>query len=119
MSANKEEVKDVKGFMPRAVKYAQSVDSGFANGISELYKSIWTDRENGLSMKQKHLITFSIACSKNNTDSAKKILERLKKFNATRQEIEDVMMIATWTSGVQNFTDFSIVVLEEMDRLGF
>ncbi|AEH60653.1 Carboxymuconolactone decarboxylase [Methanosalsum zhilinae DSM 4017] len=119
MTENTEGVKEVKGFMPRAVRYAQRVDDDFAAGISELYKAIWSERENGLQMKEKHLISFSIACSKNNAESATKILERLKKFGATREEIEDAMMIATWTSGVQYFTDFSIVILEEMDRLGF
>ncbi|HML26136.1 MAG TPA: carboxymuconolactone decarboxylase family protein, partial [Methanomethylovorans sp.] len=31
----------------------------------------------------------------------------------------DAMMIAAWTGGIQNFTDFSPKILKEMERLGF
>lgn len=114
-----EEIKEIKGFVPRSVAYAEKIDESFAEGVAGFYKSIWTEREGGLPMKQKHLIVFAIACSKNNTESAVKILERLHKFGATRAEINDAMMMAAWTGGIQNFTDFSAAVLKEMDILGF
>ena len=117
--ANAEELKEIKGFLPRSIKYAKEVNSDFADGLAEFYSAIWAEREDGISQKQKHLIVFSIACSNRNVKSAVKILARLKKFNATRQEIQDCMMIAAWTGGVQNFTDFTPEVLKEMDRLGF
>lgn len=116
---NADELKEIKGFLPRSVKYAKKVDDDFADGLAEFYSAIWAERENGLSRKQKHLIVFSIACSNRNVESAVKILERLKKFDATRQEIQDCIMIAAWTGGIQNFTDFTPVVIKEMDRLGF
>ncbi|MDD4498247.1 MAG: carboxymuconolactone decarboxylase family protein [Methanosarcinaceae archaeon] len=119
MNKNIEEIKGVKGFLPRSVKLAGEIDEDFAEGLAGFYKAIWAEREGGLSMKEKHLLVFTVACSKNNTESAAKILERLKKFEATRTEITDAMMIAAWTGGIQNFTDFSRVVLKEMERLGF
>lgn len=68
-------------------------------------------------MRQKYLIVFAFVCS-NNRQSAVKILEKLRKFGATREEITDVMMIAAWTGRIQHFTDFSAVILKEMDKLG-
>jgi alkylhydroperoxidase/carboxymuconolactone decarboxylase family protein YurZ len=114
-----EEIKEIKGFVPRSVAYAEKIDDSFAEGVAGFYKAIWTEREGGLSMKQKHLIVFAIACSKNNIESAVKILERLHKFGTTRAEINDAMMMAAWTGGIQNFTDFSAAVLKEMEKLGF
>jgi alkylhydroperoxidase/carboxymuconolactone decarboxylase family protein YurZ len=112
------EIKEIKGFVPRSITFAEKIDESFAEGVAGFYKAIWTERESGLSMKQKHLIVFAIACSKNNIESAVKILERLHKFGATRAEINDSMMMVAWTSGMQNFTDFSAVVLKEMEKLG-
>jgi alkylhydroperoxidase/carboxymuconolactone decarboxylase family protein YurZ len=119
MGKSTTEIKEIKGFVPRSVTYAEKIDENFAEGVAGFYKAIWTEREGGLSMKQKHLIVFAIACSKNNTESAVKILERLHKFAATRAEINDAMMMAAWTGGIQNFTDFSAAVLKEMEKLGF
>lgn len=113
------EIKELKGFVPRSIVYAEQINDEFAEGIAGFYKAVWDQREGGLSMKQKHLMVFAIACSNNNTESAVKILERLHKFGATRTEINDAMMIAAWTGGIQYFTDFSSVVLKEMERLGF
>lgn len=113
------EIKELKGFVPRSVAYAEKIDESFAEGVAGFYKAIWTEREGGLSMKEKHLIVFAIACSKNNIESAVKILERLHKFGTTRAEVYDAMMMAAWTGGMQNFTDVSAAVLKEMDRLGF
>jgi len=114
-----EDIRELKGFLPRSIAYAGQINEDFAEGIAGFYKAVWSEREGGLSIKQKHLIVFSIACSNNNTQSAVKILERLRKFGATRTEITDAMMLAAWTGGIQNFTDFSAVVLKEMERLGY
>ncbi|WP_440956082.1 carboxymuconolactone decarboxylase family protein [Methanosarcina sp. Mfa9] len=119
MGKNIEEIKTLKGFMPRAIKYAGDMNEDFAEGLAGFYKAIWADREGGLSMKNKHILVFTVACSNNNTESAVKILSRLKKFEVTKAEIMDAMMMAAWTGGIQNFTDFSAVVLKEMERLGF
>jgi alkylhydroperoxidase/carboxymuconolactone decarboxylase family protein YurZ len=113
------EIKELKGFVPRSIVHAEQMNKEFAEGLAGFYKAVWNEREGGLSMKQKHLIVFAIACSNNNTESAVKILERLHKFGATRAEINDAMMIAAWTGGIQYFTDFSAVVLKEMEKLGF
>jgi alkylhydroperoxidase/carboxymuconolactone decarboxylase family protein YurZ len=113
------EIKEIKGFLPRSIVYAEQINEDFAEGIAGFYKAVWDEREGGLSMRQKHLMVFAIACSNNNTESAVKILERLHKFGATRSEINDAMMIAAWTGGIQHFTDFSAVILKEMDKLGF
>ncbi|AKB43548.1 carboxymuconolactone decarboxylase family protein [Methanosarcina vacuolata] len=113
------EVRELKGFMPRSIEYAGQINEDFAEGIAGFYKAIWSEREGGLSMKNKHLIVFAIACSTNNTQSAVKILERLHKFGATRTEINDAMMLAAWTGGIQHFTDFSEAIIKEMDRLGY
>jgi alkylhydroperoxidase/carboxymuconolactone decarboxylase family protein YurZ len=119
MGKNTKEVKEVKGFLPRSIVYAEQINEDFGEGLAGFYKAIWAEREGGLSMKQKHLMVFAIACSNNNIESAVKILERLHKFGATRAEISDAMMMAAWTGGIQNFTDFSAAVLEEMERIGF
>ncbi|AAM05461.1 TPA: carboxymuconolactone decarboxylase family protein [Methanosarcina acetivorans] len=119
MGKNIQEIKEVKGFMPKSVVYAEKINEDFGEGLASFYQAIWAEREDGLSMKQKHLMVFAIACSNNNIESAVKILERLKKFEATRAEISDAMMIAAWTGGIQNFTDFSVAVLKEMEKLGF
>lgn len=119
MGKNIHEIKEVKGFLPRSVAYAERINEDFGEGLAGFYKSIWAEREGGLSMKQKHLMVFAIACSNNNIQSAVKILERLHKFGATRTEITDAMMIAAWTGGIQNFTDFSAEVLKEMEKLGY
>jgi alkylhydroperoxidase/carboxymuconolactone decarboxylase family protein YurZ len=113
------EIKELKGFVPRSILYAEQINDDFAEGIAGFYKAVWEEREGGLSMRQKHLMVFAIACSNNNIESAVKILERLHKFGATRTEINDAMMIAAWTDGIQHFTDFSAQVLKEMERLGF
>jgi alkylhydroperoxidase/carboxymuconolactone decarboxylase family protein YurZ len=113
------EVRELKGFMPRSIEYAGKINKDFAEGIAGFYKAIWSEREGGLSMKNKHLIVFAIACSTNNTQSAVKILERLHKFGATRTEINDAMMLAAWAGGIQHFTDFSEAVIKEMDRLEY
>jgi alkylhydroperoxidase/carboxymuconolactone decarboxylase family protein YurZ len=113
------EIKELKGFLPRSIVYAEQINEDFAEGIAGFYKAVWKEREGGLSMRQKHLMVFAIACSNNNTESAVKILERLHKFGATRAEINDAMMIAAWTGGIQHFTDFSAVVLKEMEKLGY
>jgi len=113
------EARELKGFMPRSIEYAGQINKDFADGIAGFYKAIWSEREDGLSMKHKHLIVFAIACSTNNTQSAVKILERLHKFGATRTEINDAMMLAAWTGGIQHFTDFSEAILKEMERLGY
>lgn len=113
------EVRELKGFMPRSIEYAGQINEDFAEGIAGFYKAIWSEREGGLSMKNKHLIVFAIACSTNNTQSAVKILERLHKFGAIRTEINDAMMLAAWTGGIQHFTDFSEAIIKEMDRLGY
>lgn len=113
------EARELKGFMPRSIEYAGQINEDFAEGIAGFYKAIWSEREGGLSMKYKHLIVFAIACSTNNIQSAVKILERLHKFGATRTEINDAMMLAAWTGGIQHFTDFSEAVIKEMDRLGY
>lgn len=119
MGKNIQAIKEVKGFLPRSVAYAEKISEDFGEGLAGFYKAVWAEREGGLSMKQKHLMVFAIACSNNNTESAVKILERLQKFGATRAEISDTMMMAAWTGGIQNFTDFSAAVLKEMDKLGF
>lgn len=119
MSKEIQEAKDVKGFGPRSVIYATQIDKEFGEALAGYYKAVWKERENGLTMKQKHLLVFTIACSKLNIESALKILEKLKKFEATSQEIKDAMMIAAWTGGIQHFTDFSPKILKEMERLGF
>jgi alkylhydroperoxidase/carboxymuconolactone decarboxylase family protein YurZ len=113
------EIKELKGFVPRSIVYAEKIDQSFAEGVAGFYKGVWTEREGGLSLKEKHLIVFAIACSKNNTESAVKILERLHKLGTSRAEINDAMMMAAWTGGMQNFTDFSAAVLKEMERMGF
>jgi alkylhydroperoxidase/carboxymuconolactone decarboxylase family protein YurZ len=113
------EIRELKGFLPRSITYAGQINEDFAEGIAGFYKAVWSEREGGLSMKQKHLTVFAIACSKNNTQSAVKILERLHKFGATRTEINDAMMLAAWTGGIQHFTDFSAVILKEMEKLGY
>lgn len=117
--ADEIQINDVKGFQPRSVRYAKQMDEAFGEGLAGFYGAVWADRENGLSKKDKHLLVFAIACSSLKTESAVKILQRLKKFGATAQEIKDAMMIATWTGGIQNFTDVSPEVLKEMERLGF
>lgn len=119
MGKDVKELKEIKGFVPRSVEYAEQINEDFAEGIAGFYKSVWSERECGLSMKQKHLLVFAIACSNNNTDSAVKILQRLHQFGATREEITDAMMIAAWTGGIQNFTDFSAVVLKELKKHGY
>jgi len=119
MTENIENVKQVKGTMPKAIKMAKKMDDDFGQGVASFYKAIWKDREDGLSMKNKHLMVFAIACSKNNTNSAKKILVKLKNHGATRTEVLDAMMMAAWTGGIQNFTDISSDVLPEMEQLGF
>ncbi|TQD28287.1 carboxymuconolactone decarboxylase family protein [Methanolobus vulcani] len=113
------EAKDVKGFQPRAVTYAEKMDDNFAEAVAGFYNSVWDEREDGLSKKQKHLLVFAIACSNQKTKSAVKILQRLKKYGVTAQEIKDVMMIAAWTGGIQNFTNLSPEILKEMERLEF
>jgi alkylhydroperoxidase/carboxymuconolactone decarboxylase family protein YurZ len=113
------EIKELKGFVPRSIVYAEKINEDFAEGIAGFYKAVWGEREGGLSTRHKHLMVFAIACSNNNTESAVKILERLHKMGATRTEITDAMIIAAWTGGIQSFTDFSSVILKEMDRLGF
>ena len=119
MEKDVKELEEIKGFVPRAVGYAEQINEDFAEGIAGFYKAVWYEREGGLSMKQKHLIVFAIACSNNNTDSAVKILQRLHQVGATRAEITDAMMIAAWTGGIQNFTDFSSMVLKEMKKHGY
>jgi alkylhydroperoxidase/carboxymuconolactone decarboxylase family protein YurZ len=119
MENNVTEIKEIKGFLPRSIVYAERINEEFAEGLAGFYKAIWNEREGGLSIKQKHLIVFAIACSNNNSESAVKILERLHKFGATRTEITDAMMLAAWTGGIQNFTDFSSVILKEMERFGY
>jgi len=113
------EIRELKGFLPRSIAYAGQMNEEFAEGLAGLYKAVWEEREGGLSMKHKHLMVFAIACSSNNTQSAVKILERLHKFGATRTEINDAMMLAAWTGGIQYFTDFSAVILKEMEKLGY
>ncbi len=119
MTGNTEEVKQVKGSMPKAIRMAKEMDEDFGQGLAGFYKAIWKDREDGLSMKNKHLMVFTIACSKNNTNSAKKILVKLKNHGATRAEVLDAMMMAAWAGGIQNFTDISSDVLPEMEQIGF
>ena len=118
MGKNLKEIKEVKGFLPRSVINAEKINEDFGEGLAGFYKAVW-EKGGGLSMRQKHLMVFAIACSNNNTESAVKILERLHKFGATRAEISDAMMIAAWTGGIQNFTDFSSAVLTEMEKLGY
>jgi alkylhydroperoxidase/carboxymuconolactone decarboxylase family protein YurZ len=113
------EIKELKGFLPRSIVYAGKINEDFAEGIAGFYKAVWEEREGGISTKQKHLIVFAIACSNNNVQSAVKILERLHKFGATKAEINDAMMLAAWTGGIQSFTDFSSAILKEMERLGY
>ncbi|TGC08908.1 carboxymuconolactone decarboxylase family protein [Methanolobus halotolerans] len=119
MTDDTQEIQDIKGFQPRSVRYAKQLNEDFAEGLSGLYSAVWADRDNGLSKKNKHLLVFAIACSNLKTESAVKILQRLKKFGATPEEVKDAMMIAAWTGGIQNFTDFTPNILKEMERLGF
>jgi alkylhydroperoxidase/carboxymuconolactone decarboxylase family protein YurZ len=113
------EIRELKGFLPRSIVYAGQINEDFAEGLAGFYKAVWDEREGGLSTKQKHLMVFAIACSGNNIQSAVKILERLHKLGATRAEITDAMMLAAWTGGIQYFTDFSAVLLKEMEKLGY
>lgn len=115
----KKDAKEVKGFQPRAVAYAKKIDEDFSEAVAGFYSAVWDERENGLSKKDKHLLVFAIACSNQKTKSAVKILQRLKKFGASSQEVKYAMMIAAWTGGVQNFTNFTPAILEEMEKLGF
>ncbi len=119
MPEEMKDVKNVKGLAPKSIRYAKKIDDDFATGLAGFYGAVWADRENGLSKKQKHLLVFAIACSNNKTNSAIKILHKLKKFDASAEEIKDAMMIAAWTGGIQNFTDFTPAILEEMEKLGF
>jgi alkylhydroperoxidase/carboxymuconolactone decarboxylase family protein YurZ len=119
MGKDVKELKEMKGFLPRSIEYAEQINEDFAEGIAGFYKAVWYEREGGLSTKQKHLMVFAIACSNNNTESAVKILQRLHQVGATREEITDAMMIAAWTGGIQHFTDFSKVILEEMKKHGY
>ena len=119
MPEEMKDVKNVKGLAPKSIRYAKKIDDDFAAGLAGFYGAVWADREGGLSKKQKHLLVFAIACSNNKTNSAIKILHKLKKFDATAEEIKDTMMIAAWTGGIQNFTDFTPAILEEMEKLGF
>ncbi|MEZ5335775.1 MAG: carboxymuconolactone decarboxylase family protein [Methanolobus sp.] len=119
MPEEMKDAKDVKGFKPRAVTYSKKLDENFSEALAGFYSSVWDDREGGLSKKQKHLMVFAMACANQKTNSAVKILQRLKKYGASSQEIYDIMMLAAWTSGVQNFTNFTPKILEEMERLEF
>jgi hypothetical protein len=76
MGTTVKEIKELKGFLPRSIVYAEQINEDFAEGIAGFYKAVWKEREGGLSMRQKHLMVFAIACSNNNTESAVKILER-------------------------------------------
>ena len=58
MGKNIQEIREVKGFLPRSIVYAERIDEDFAEGIAGFYKSIWAEREGGLSMKQKHLMVL-------------------------------------------------------------
>lgn len=111
--------KNVKGFQPRAVAYAKKLDEDFSEAVAGFYSSVWEEKEGGISKKDKHLMVFAIACSNQKISSAVKILQRLKKYGVSSQEIKDVMMLAAWTSGIQNFTSFTPKILEEMERLEF
>jgi alkylhydroperoxidase/carboxymuconolactone decarboxylase family protein YurZ len=117
--STKDEIREVKGFLPKAIKFADEINEDFAEGIAEFYQAIWDERENGLSMKEKHILVFTVACASNNVESASKILERLKKFGATRTEIYDAMMMAAWTGGIQNFTNVSSELIDKINKLGF
>lgn len=97
----------------------QKMDDEFSEAVAELYSAVWVEREDGLSKKDKHLLVFAIACSNQKTKSAVKILQRLKKYGVSSQEIKDAVMIAAWTSGIQNFTNLSPEILKEMERLEF
>ena len=119
MAEETKNAKDVKGFQPRAVAYAKKLDNDFSEAVAGLYSSVWDEKEGGISKKDKHLMVFAIACANQKTSSAVKILQRLKKYGATAQEIKDVMMLAAWTAGIQNFTNFTPKILEEMERLEF
>ncbi|MGB9927660.1 MAG: carboxymuconolactone decarboxylase family protein [Methanosarcina sp.] len=113
------EIRELKGFAPRSVVFAERINEDFAEGVAGFYKAVWDDRPEGLSKKAKHFMVFAIACSNNNTQSAVKILEKLHKLGATKTEINDAMMLAAWTGGIQRFTDFSGAILKEMERLGY
>lgn len=119
MPEEMKDAKDVKGFKPRSVVYAKKLDENFSEAVAGFYSSVWDEREGGLSKKQKHLMVFAIACASQKTSSAVKILQRLKKYGATAQEIKDIMMLAAWTGGIQNFTNLTPKILEEMERLEF
>ena len=119
MPDDMQDVKNVKGLQPKSIRYAKKIDDDFAEGLAGFYNAVWKDREDGLSKKQKHLLVFAIACSSQNTNSAVKILQKLKKFDASAQEVKDAMMMATWTGGIQSLTNFTPAILEEMEKMGF
>ena len=119
MAEEIQDAKNVKGFEPKSIRYARKIDDDFAEGLAGFYNAVWADRDNGLSKKQTQLLGFARACSEQNTKSAVKILQKLKKYDVTAQEIKDAMMMAAWTGGIQNFTNFTPAILEEMDKLGF
>ena len=55
MGKDVKELKEIKGFVPRSVMYAEQINDDFAEGIASFYKSVWYEREGGLSMKQNIL----------------------------------------------------------------
>jgi alkylhydroperoxidase/carboxymuconolactone decarboxylase family protein YurZ len=93
---------NVETFTPKSTSRVESTELRLCSLI--FIQPSEKEREDGLSMKQNHLIVFAIACSNNNTESAAKILQRLHQCGATRAEITDAMMIAAWTGGIQHFT---------------
>jgi hypothetical protein len=38
--------------------YAEQINEDFAEGIAGFYKAVWKEREGGLSMRQKHLMSL-------------------------------------------------------------
>lgn len=111
-----EEVRRVKGFMPRAIAHAKKMDEGLGDALSSLYIEVWG--EGDIPLKYKHLIAFAIAASNNNIESALKIVERLAKLGATRREIIETLELVMWTSGVQVFTDVAGPVMKELEKYG-
>ncbi|MEA1985088.1 MAG: hypothetical protein U9N13_05490 [Euryarchaeota archaeon] len=58
MSSKIDDIKNVKGFIPGSIKYAQEINGDFGEALAGFYKAVWNERENELSMKE-NILSFS------------------------------------------------------------
>ncbi|MBF8983214.1 carboxymuconolactone decarboxylase family protein [Lutibacter sp. B2] len=103
-----EEFKEEIGFVPPGVMVSNAFGDDFQKIISEYHHEIW--REGVIPLKYRYLIALATAVFDENESRAKLEMNKAIKYNATKEEILEVLKQQVWMKGAPTLLQIAPLV---------